>query len=279
MWRKAGALSADPEIRAAADEALRRRRNRERRAPPTRIGPTRLSIGLAGLALAGGLAAWAVLRAQPDYTTGVGEQRLVLLADGSRVRLNTDTALRVNFRNDVRRVTLLRGEALFEAAHDAARPFIVTANGAEVRAIGTKFDVRRGPEDVRVTLLEGRVQVASKAAAPALLQPNQQLTVSRHGVSAPRPTDASEAAGWTTGRLTFRAVPLAEAVAEVNRYSRRKIVLAGGPELARRPVSGVFDTGDTAAFVSAVQVLFDLRTAPGSSDAIRLTPAQPAAHG
>jgi transmembrane sensor len=197
------------------------------------------------------------------------------------VRLNTDTALRVSLRRDVRRVTLLRGEAFFEAAHDAARPFIVTADHAEVRAIGTKFDVRRDPQAVRVTLLEGRVQVASETAPhPAILTPNQQLTVTRRGVSAPRAADPAEAAGWTTGRLTFHGVPLADAVAEANRYTRRRIVLDVGPEVARRPVSGVFDAGDTAALAAAVSQLFDLQPRAGPDGMIHLAaPAEKASAG
>src|SRR5258708_3057150 len=83
-----------------------------------------------------------------------------------------------------------------------ARPFVVEADGTRLRALGTKFDVRRDADVVRVTLLEGRVQVARvDQPAGATLAPNQQLTVTARGISPVRPTDAAEASGWTSGRL------------------------------------------------------------------------------
>ena len=157
-------------------------------------------------------------------STHVGEQRLVVLNDGSRVRLNTDTKLNVRFGLHERRVVLAKGEAFFEAAHDATKPFIVEADGARVRAIGTKFDVRRAGQNVQVTLVEGRVRVG-RAAAPneVTLLPNQQLSITPQRISAPAPVDGLQASDWTTGRLVFRGVPLASAIEEINRYTDRKI--------------------------------------------------------
>jgi transmembrane sensor len=107
------------------------------------------------------------------------------------------------------------------------------------------------------------------------LAPNQQLTVRGDRMGAPVRADAAEVASWTTGRLNFRAAALADAVAEVNRYARNKVVLDGPPELGREPVSGVFNAGDTAAFVSAAETLFDLRSATDADGRIHLSPRPP----
>jgi transmembrane sensor len=176
-------------------------------------------------------------------------------------------------------VVLSRGEAFFEAAHNAARPFIVEADGARVRAIGTKFDVRRDGDAVKVTLLEGRVRVApGNHAAAAVLNPNQQLTVTDRGLTPPRVANAQEAAGWTEGRLTFHAATLEDAIAEVNRYAVHRIELAAPASVARQPLSGVFDTGDTGAFVNAVALEFDLTSATEPDGTVRLS-ARPSAAG
>jgi transmembrane sensor len=131
-WDTAAALSADPEIAALTAATLRRR-------PPRAAAATRrprwplglLAAGAMGVAaVAGGLAV-----VGHPYSTGVGEQRLVVLADGSRVRLNTDSAIRVRYGPAERRLRLTRGEAFFEVAHNPDRPFVVEADGARVTAL------------------------------------------------------------------------------------------------------------------------------------------------
>jgi transmembrane sensor len=274
-WRATGPLARRPAIQAEMAEILRRRPAKP--ALQTNLARFGLPGAITAMIIAAGVAvAWLNFQPQTTFTTRVGEQRLVVLDDGSRVRLNTDSELRVRFRKAERRVILARGEAFFEAAHDPARPFIVEADGASVHAIGTKFDVRRDGDAVRVTLLEGKVQVAQKdTAGSATLIPNQQLTVADGRVSAPHPTDASEAAAWTSGRLTFRSVALEDAIAEVNRYAAHKVVLDGPPALGRQPITGIFDTGDTKSFADAVGVLLDLSAKADSDGVLRLTPRAP----
>lgn len=260
-WAKAGTLAHDPEIRAATHAALDRR-PRTRPAGLPRSPLAWGAAGLAALALAAGLRFGPGLAA-PAYDTGVGEQRLVMLDDGSRVRLNTDSRVRIRFRDDRRRVELLRGQAFFEVAHDPARPFTVDAGAADVRALGTRFDVRRLDGTVQVTLVEGAVRVQADEAraedGPAAwtLAAGQQLTVAAGRAAAARPADTAGATSWTAGRIVFRETPLAAAVAEVNRYAPHKVTLEA-PSLAAAPVNGVFDTGDTEAFVAAASSLFGL---------------------
>ncbi|MET3528175.1 FecR family protein [Phenylobacterium koreense] len=212
----------------------------------------------------------------PAYSTDVGAQQVVRLEDGSVVRLNTDSKVRVRYGQHVRRLVLERGQAYFEVAHDGGRPFVVEAGDAQVRALGTKFDVQRTEGKTRVTLVEGRVEVA-RAGTPSAwtLKPNEQITL---GEAAPRPgpADVPQATSWTIGRLRFLDTPLVKAVDEVNRYSRTKIVLDAG-DVAQVRINGAFETGDTAAFVSAVTELFGL-TAARTDDRIVLR-ADAAARG
>lgn len=268
-WRATGALVGHPEVQAAAREVLARRPLRKRRSWEQLWLPAGV-VGALGLMIL----AWAMRDVAPLYQTEVGEQRLLALDDGSRVRLNTDSAVRVVFWGDTRRVFLRRGEAFFEVAHDASRPFVVDAGGTEVRALGTRFDVRRAGDAVEVILVDGRVRVEDRRGGVAELAPRQQLRVTDAGLSRVRPALAG-APSWTTGRLTFRDTPLAAAVAEVNRYSERKVELVDAASLADEPVSGMFDAGDVEAFAAAVAQVYGLQRSGGPDQAIRLSPARP----
>jgi transmembrane sensor len=269
-WRLAGTLSGEAATRQAVNDALRRgaaRRNRrERRAAGLAGAAAALAVVLV---LAGGAAFY--LTARPTFETGVGEQRLVHLADGSSVRLDTDTRIAVAFSGTTRRVSLERGQALFEVAHDTTRPFLVAAGPLTVRAVGTRFDVRMAGPEPSVTLVQGVVEVTS-AGTQALrwtLKPGQQVTAA---APAPRPVDLDAATSWTTGRIVFQNVPLSDAIAEINRYATHKVVLQA-PAVASMEVSGSFETGDVAAFVSAESDLHGLKATHAPDGSIVLAPA------
>jgi transmembrane sensor len=273
FWEANGAHAGDPGIMRMTEEALARRRGL--RLPAWLRRPrTGWSLALASVAVAVG-ALLTVNHVSPTYSTEPTEQRVIRLADGSRVHLNVASKVRVQFRGGERRIVLARGEAFFDVAHDASRPFIVDAGRAEVRALGTKFDVRRDHGRVQVTLVEGVVRVKPDADSEAwTLAPNQQLTLARGAATKRALADAAPATSWTTGRLTFHATPLAAAVAEVNRYSDRKIDIEDA-DLAERLVSGVFDVGDTESFVKGVSMLFDLRATTAPDGSIRLSSDPP----
>jgi transmembrane sensor len=258
-WRDADRVRNDPELVALTEAVLRRRTVGARLRLHLRSHwPL---IGLAAAAIAAAAYIGLVEFGPHIYRTSVGAQQIVQLEDGSLLRLNTDSKVAVRYSRRIRRLTLLRGEAFFEVAHNPARPFVVEAGPAQVRAVGTKFDVRRDGRTTQVTLVDGQVQVSRPSHAERwTLAPDQQITVD--GVAAaPQPTLAADATSWTTGRLRFRETPLATAVEEVNRYSRAKIVLDDARVQAVR-VNGVFDTGDSQAFLSAVTALFDLEAVP-----------------
>ena len=263
LWAQSGALEGDPDIQAALQQAQKRK--------PRRIGSREVrAIGLTA-ALAATLAAGFVFwEGRNTYSTGVGEQRTLQLADGSRVRLDTASRMRVRFTAGERRIELTEGQALFEVAHNAARPFVVSTTDASVTAVGTVFEVRRVGSETRVILVSGAVDVAQAAApaAPQRLKPNQQSAI-RAGTARISTVNADVATSWTDGQLTFVDTPLADAVAEMNRYLTAPIIL-DAPSSANTPINGVFRSGDRSAFVSAAAHLLDLKAIREPDGTVRL---------
>lgn len=261
-WETSGELGRDAIARAGAA-----RRN-------VRWLQMSLAAGVLVVLTAAVLVADAWLRAGV-VATGVGEQRSLLLTDSTRVLLNTSTRLIVHYDAQARRVRLLTGEALFDVARRTSWPFIVTAGGDEVRALGTSFIVRHDdPERVSITLVEGRVSVVAARAQPtqasavAILSPGQRLTVTSDRTPALDTPELGRLTAWETGRVEFDATPLGEAAREMNRYSPRAIEV--DPDVAALAVTGVFRAADLDEFVHAVCTTFDL-TARQESDAIRLS--------
>lgn len=262
LWRKAERLQGDPEIEAIAEAVVHPKEPPPPtkpvsglKLPPATVRWTSLTV-LACVAVA--LASQPIWRGVL-YATEAGEQRVVSLSDGSQVKLDTRTRLRVRFTNTTRHIVLETGQAFFTVAHNAARPFLVDAGDTEIRAIGTRFDVRRDKQDVRVVLVQGVVEVRDEtapASPPVRLQAGEELTPNATGMMR-RTADIEAATGWTQGRIVLRSVPLDQAVAEVNRYSRVKLELEPGP-IGATEVSGVFDAGDTEAFLAAVKDLHGL---------------------
>jgi len=273
FWDASGQHAADPEILRMTQDALDRGRRRAGGWRAWLRGP-RLAgaITLASIAAAGGTYL-AVQQITPTFATRDVEQKVVRLEDGSRVHLNVDSQVKVAFRAGERRLTLTRGEAFFDVAHDAARPFVVVVDGAQVRALGTKFDIRRRDGGVQVTLVQGSVRVSPQAGqgAPVVLQPNQQALLSRGAAIRTAAIDAARTTSWTTGRLVFRDTPLATAVAEVNRYSAQKVELADDG-LGTQPVSGFFDVGDAESFARGVADFHDLALTRAPDGSWRLAP-------
>jgi transmembrane sensor len=271
VWADAGKLSADPEIAAELAAAMN---SNSDAAQSSTLPKTLMGLAAIGAAVVLGLSVWAWQQSRTVYATGVGEQRLVQLADGSSIRLDTGSRIRVRFEQDQRLVDLEQGQALFTVAKDADRPFVVDAGGARVTAVGTVFDVRREGAAVSVTLVSGVVDVkpASDRAEARRMTAGQQTRVSGEALEI-RGADVQVATGWTQGRIVFRDTPLREAVAEVNRYLSEKIELdAQAPGSV--PVTGVFRTGDRDAFVSTASELLDLEATPGPGGTVRLAPEQ-----
>ncbi len=264
-------VAANPRIQAIGQGLrARRRRGGALARLKGRPGPWIAGLGLAAAAVLAGV----LLTTQPfgqTYRTAVGERRVVALADGSTIDLNTDSQVRVRLSRERRAISLDRGQALFAVAHDTARPFVVTAGDTAVRAVGTRFEVYRTGAAVRVILAEGQVSVTqAHTPTPTMMRAGTRLDVGGKTLARPVAIDVAAATGWTDGRLTFQDAPLAQAVAEVNRYSRKKVVLGPGAPADER-VNGIFNAGDTTAFVKGVAASLDLKTSAREDGAIELT--------
>lgn len=214
------------------------------------------------------------------YVTGIGEQRTARLDDGTTIVLNTGTELRVEFTEQLREVRLLKGEALFNVASDAARPFRVLSDRAVAQAIGTSFIVRRKAEQTIVIVIEGQVAVASQSGAAELRSaPREPLRLAA-GVRARVADDAIETApvanpaavtAWRTGRLIFDGETLAEAATEFNRYNEVQIVIED-PQLAGERLSGVFDAHQPQSLVLFLERSGAIEPAVPSGGRIVLVP-------
>ncbi|MFV8781548.1 FecR family protein [Microbulbifer sp. SA54] len=198
---------------------------------------------------------------EQTYATTVGETRVVALPDGSQVHLNTNSELVVNFSREERRTQLLKGEAYFEVARQTSRPFSVAAGAANIRVLGTQFNVERNPENTRVSVTGGVVAVSESRTASGLqpesvkLTRNQKVSVSNGGIGDVGHTSAEEALDWTRGQLVFDETPLRDALEELNRYLS---VPAAAPGLGDRTLSGTFELTDPDSTLSAIAAALGL---------------------
>lgn len=272
QWRQLQSSARMREMTAAALKATApRQRGRQRS-----LRPLLLAAGLAAIAVIGGIRLLPLFTLEPPspsaaYATQLGEQRTEQLPDGTRIILNTQTALDVRYSRARREITLRHGEAMFEVAHDAKRPFVVTTGGGSVTALGTRFQVRHEGADAIVTLLEGSVEVARQAERKRLVPSEQARYGTGDAGIAVRRIDPAAATSWMQGRLDFSGLPLAEAVAEANRYSAVKLRL-GDPRLASLPVGGSFRAGDNAGIAEAFSTVFPVRVARSDAHEIVLVP-------
>jgi transmembrane sensor len=267
IWGASSTLDDSPTIRDLTDDAYNRPSRGRRR--PMFWGRKAAPAVAAAAVLAAVVAGIEMNNQAVSYTTKIGEQSVVALEDGSRLALDTDTQVEVRFTADTRHVTLERGQAYFTVAHDAARPFLVDAGGNDVLATGTQFDVKRSKHDVAVTLVEGSVRVTPKGTAPIQLASGQAW--SRHRDEAPtvHPVDTTVATAWKQGRIVLEGRTLADAIAEVNRYTTRPIRLEAG-RYANSQVGGSFDVGDVKGFVAATTALLPLEAVADADGTTRL---------
>jgi transmembrane sensor len=236
------------------------------------------------------------------YRTGAGERRVVTLIDGSEIALDSQSEVQVRYTKRSRELVLLKGQARFAVAHDILRPFSVTANGHEVVATGTAFNVDLLGSDLLVTLIEGHVvvlregaQTASSAPAsersalnvdsavspaasnldPGLssrisLDAGEQLVISPR--TAPRVTrvNVERATAWESGQLVFENEPLSSVVARVSRYGAQPLVI-GDEQTSNLRISGVFHEGDVTGFVSTIVSYLPVRAQQGRDGATHLS--------
>lgn len=251
LWRRSGELAEDGDIGTALAQAVVRPNRAWRPGMPALAAAALAAVAMGGLL-------WSQTWPR-TYDTETGERRLIRLADGSRIHLDTASEVSVRLLGDRRELKLISGQALFTVAHDVDRPFTVKAGEIDVIALGTRFDVRRTTDGVRVTLLEGRVAVRRPGSPSAewRLGPGEQIIAGSSSTTDPIRVDVRSATAWTLGRLEFDDVPLSHAVTEINRYETRPLLLAQGVD-PTLPVSGVFDAGEGPAFAEAAAHLHGL---------------------
>jgi len=197
------------------------------------------------------------------YVTARGEHSHLKLADGSVVDLDAGTRLTVAMNGKERRLTLSEGQAIFDVAHDPNRPFVVAAGDRLVRDIGTQFDVKREPGELTVTVARGRVSV-EPAAAPGravVLGPGQRLALDDSGVGQLTSVDPAETFSWRAGRLVYRAQPLSDVVADLNRQFVEQTTIAD-PELAKTPITGVIVLDNPRAVMSRLALMLPIKAVP-----------------
>ncbi|MGH8294214.1 MAG: FecR family protein [Steroidobacteraceae bacterium] len=219
------------------------------------------------------------------YRTGFGERRVVTLSDGSQITLDSRSEVTVRYTADARGLTLVRGQARFDVAHDVVRPFSVTADGQKVVATGTAFDVDLLGPKLLVTLLEGHVVVLPQSAptvpwvpdAPAqgmnsatpagaesralssagdameriYLDPGEQLVLAPSAAPQISHVDVERVTAWERGEIVFDNEPLASVIRRMNRYGPRHIIV-GDDRTGSLRISGVFHEGDIDGFVSTI---------------------------
>jgi transmembrane sensor len=263
-WRLFGELEDDPAVMEVREWALARYNHAVR---------FRVAAAVAAVAvLAGGWAGWwaaspaplpeemvaaATVAPEQAFATGVGETSTITLFDGSTVTLDTNSELAASEVGGIRLVELKQGRAFFKVAKDPARPFKVLAAGRTVTATGTAFSVRADPAVYQVTLVEGSVTVETPRrrfipGKAADLKPGFSLKAEEAGGGwEVARIDVAAETSWRAGRLTFDDKPLAEAAAEMNRYSKRKVVV--DPAIAHTLILGVFPAGDVEAFARSAE--------------------------
>jgi transmembrane sensor len=271
---------------------------------------------LLAAAAACALAAGAFLLRQHDrpvaYRTGFGERRVVTLADGSQLTLDSRSEVTVRYSADARALTLVRGQARFDVAHDVARPFSVTAGGHKVVATGTAFDVDLLGPKLLVTLLQGHVVVLPQSAAAIpwvpdaapqgegsatlagaesralssdgdamdriYLDPGEQLVMTPSAAPQISRVDIDRVTAWERGEIVFDNERLASVIRRMNRYGPRDIVI-GDDRAASLRISGVFHEGDVDGFVSTIAAYLPVRAHERPDGDVVLTYRSPAADG
>lgn len=207
-----------------------------------------------------------------DHFTGKGERKSVSLEDGTRVDLDADTALALDFSPAARTVRLLRGRASFDVARDAARPFRVLAAEGSVTALGTRFTVHEWAGAATVSVEESSVSVEAPTRAKAVVAAGAHVTFDEKGLGDVRPFDAEAETAWRRGKLIFEDRPLAQVVADVNRYRAGRIEVMDKKLLSMR-VSGVFDVGAPDRALEAIRQTLPVRVVSLTSYLVLLLPA------
>jgi transmembrane sensor len=263
LFAQAAWMTLDPSV----EEAPVRRR-------PHVTMPRRSVLAGLGSAVAASVISGIVWsNAATAYSTDIGEIRRVPLSDGSIVTINSDSEVRVTFKASQRDVRIAKGEAWFQVAKDAQRPFVVTAGEVVAKAVGTAFSVRRKDQGADILVTEGAVEVWAAqadghrvrigAGQSAFVSDNSAIQVTTQGPMIER------ALLWRSGSIDLAGDTLAQAIETFNRYNRRKLVLVD-QRLAGERFDGVFHTNDPEGFAMIVRGSLDVPVDRSDPTVIRI---------
>ena len=257
-------------------------RTRPERARSRRL-PAFAGLGLVAAVLLAVGVVWHFLSGPEQFQTKFGERLSVVLADGSRVTLNTDSKIEVLFRSNLRIVHLVQGEALFDVVHEARRPFEVRVGKAIMRDLGTRFDVDRRRERTIVTVVEGRVGIIATGSAggnvgklPELSATDRAIIDNEGSIQLHHAINAAETTGWLHGSLVFQRRPMGEVADEFNRYNPQQIKIRS-PALRKLEITGTFRSDDLASFLAYIADIPGVRIAKDASGGYSITQEEPAA--
>ena len=242
VWEVAGAAWTEPAVSLSTSAAPTRRQA--------------LLAGAGSLAAAGICFAFWQRAYAGVYETAIGEQKHVVLADGTQVFLDTDTRIHAAYDSQIRVVALERGRCNFHVMESDERPFVVDAAAQRIVAARTTFDVRRDGDEVCVVMLQGSGSIGSRDASTQrreVLKPGERLVATNARARIDKPNLVPLLA-WQTGQAAFDNETVTGAIREMNRYSVVKIE-ATDPAVANMRISGVYHVGDNVAFARSVAAL------------------------
>ncbi len=206
-----------------------------------------------------------------NFQTITGQRSMITLPDGTLVTMDSETELKFSDLKTERKVEMLQGRAFFNVAKNAARPFIVHVDGKTVKALGTAFEVSLDGNQVAVVLAEGKVKVEdSQLRGSTEMTPGRQLVMRSDRRWTLSNVDVKKETSWTGGRLIFMNDPLSQAVADVNRYAKRKLVFVDN-HIPPTDIVGIFSAGDIDGFVKALELNGIARKISSSEEEIRMT--------
>ena len=305
FWGRANVLT---ELAIPLDKPVHEGRSRAKGMRPRRLGAVPMAAGIAAAVLFAGTAVFVAntrsigtgidaangVGDDGHYTTAIGQQRTIILADGSVARLNTNTRLSVDYGERYRDTRLQAGEVHFTVAPDGQRPFRVYAGNSRIQAVGTAFAVHIKDGDVDVLVTEGSVEIAATGGQPTgllggdvavdalqvlgTLRVGEQTPVWRSGQRAGAideirtvgPIDIEKKLGWREGLLTFAGDPLDQVVAEISRYTTVTVDIPD-PEVRAIRIGGRIAVGETDGMIAALETNFGLRVTRIGQDRIEIT--------